>query len=354
MPLATRSARLLDVSSAGDEGAAIRWVIVGAGAVGGVIGGRLLERTGDEVVLVARGAHAEALAAGGLRLLGPASDITVRPTAVWQPEAIGSLEGVVIVLAVKSHQTAAALAQLGPALDEAAAVVCAQNGVTNEDEVAAVFAGPVLGAMVWMPAVHLEPGVVESHGVPDGFFLIGDWRAGGASAPVAGQRQTGVAATVCARLREAGFVAEAVADVARWKRAKLLTNLGNALDAFCVEGGPGELQQRVTDEGRAVLDAAGLAYADPHELVRRAGEAMDHRAGTRVREGGSTWQSLARGRDTEVGHLNGYIARLGREIGVDAPLNRALVELAPAFERGQRAPRSLTIDELRCLAGASG
>jgi 2-dehydropantoate 2-reductase len=182
--------------------------------------------------------------------------------------------------------------------------------------------------------------------VPDGFFLIGDWRAGGASAPAAKTREAAVVSTVCARLREAGFVAEAVDDVARWKRAKLLTNLGNALDAFCVDGGRGELQQRITDEGRAVLDAAGLAYAEPDELVRRALEVMNHRAGTRTREGGSTWQSLARGLDTEVGHLNGTIVRVGREVGVEAPLNRALVALAPDFERGERPPRSLTVDEL--------
>lgn len=323
----------------------MRWVIVGAGAVGGLIGGRLLERTGDEVVLVARGAHAEAIERGGLRVIGPEHEVTVRPYALWRPQAIESLAGAVVVLAVKSHQTAAALAQLGEGLREAAAVVCAQNGVTNEDEVAAAFAGPVLGAMVWMPAVHLEPGVVESHGVPDGFFLIGDWRQPGASE---------AADRVGAGLRAAGFVAEAVDDVARWKRAKLLTNLGNALDAFCVDGARGRLQAAVTDEGRAVLAAAGLAHADPQELIGRALAVMDHGAGTGKREGGSTWQSLARGLDTEVGHLNGYIARLGREVGVEAPLNRALAELAPAFERRARAPRSLTADELRGLAGVSG
>lgn len=319
----------------------MRWVMVGAGAVGGLIGGRLIERTGAEVVLVARGPHADAIAADGLLVRGPDHEVTVRPHALWRPHTIGDLDGALVVLAVKSHQTAGALAALGPGLDRAAAVVCAQNGVTNEPAAAAATAAPIIGAMVWTPAVHLVPGQVESHGRPDAFLVLGDWPGSSSGAVVAG---------ACAELTDAGLACEATGDIAAWKRGKLLTNLGNALDAFCGPGGRRAIYQRLRDEGIAAFEAAGLAYLDPEELTRRATAIVDNRAGDRERPGGSTWQSLARGGPgIEVAHFNGYIADLADAHGAAAPWNRGLADLAPAFARGERAPRSLSPDQLRAL-----
>jgi len=144
-----------------------------------------------------------------------------------------------------------------------------------------------------------------------------------------------------------------VPDVGRWKRGKLLTNLANALDAFVVDGGK-ELRKEVVAEGEAALQAAGLAYIPAGELIRCCNARLPELpiSGDR-RPGGSTWQSLARGTGSvEVASLNGYIARLATLHGLSAPLNRALTEVAPAFERGERKPRSLSVDEVRALAAA--
>jgi 2-dehydropantoate 2-reductase len=309
----------------------MRWVIVGAGAVGGAIAGRL-SGAGEDVVAVARGAHADAIEAAGLRLVEPDRDRTFRLPLV-RPGELELAGGDLVVLAVKSQDSAGALA----ALRGRAPVVCAQNGVANE---AAVLAAgfEAVGMMVWMPGQHLEPGVVELMTVPPGYLRLGAWPSGDSQ----------LAGELAGRLAGAGFDCEAVADIARWKYGKLLTNLGNALDAFCEPGGRRALFSEVRAEGERVLAAAGIDYLPPDDLIARAMAVVPARSpGARDRGGGSTWQSLARGASLEVPYLNGQIVQLADSCGVPAPLNRALTELSPEFESGARAARSLAADELQ-------
>ena len=111
----------------------MRYIIIGAGAVGGTIGGRLAE-SGRDVVLVARGAHLEALRRDGLRLLTPESDLRLPVPAVSGPEELGELRrDDVLVLCVESQDTAGVLNQWarsevagGGTASEVLPVVCAQ------------------------------------------------------------------------------------------------------------------------------------------------------------------------------------------------------------------------------------
>ncbi|MGT2424865.1 2-dehydropantoate 2-reductase N-terminal domain-containing protein [Amnibacterium kyonggiense] len=89
----------------------MRYVIVGAGGVGGVIGG-LLADAGREVALVARGAHGEAIAADGLLVRRPDRDLRVRPPVAPTVARLGLRADDVVVVAVKSQQTAGVLADL--------------------------------------------------------------------------------------------------------------------------------------------------------------------------------------------------------------------------------------------------
>jgi 2-dehydropantoate 2-reductase len=209
--------------------------------------------------------------------------------------------------------------------------------------VAAQRYASVYGVMVWTPAVHLEPGVVTSFAERDALLRIGCWPEG------VDERAHAIAAT----LSRAGLDAEAVPDVARWKYGKLLGNLANVLDAFLARGGRRELYRELVDEGIAALNAAGTSFMPPDVLNRDASRALpDVPVAGRERPGGSTWQSLARGqRSSEVAYLNGHIVELGAAHGIPTPLNRALVELSVEFESGQRAPRSLTAEELRLCEG---
>ncbi|MCZ4610500.1 ketopantoate reductase family protein [Streptomyces sp. Lzd4kr] len=351
----------------------MRYVIIGAGAVGGVIGGRLAG-SGHEVVLVARGAHFEALRDHGLRLRVPEGELTHRLPVVDGPAALGELRpDDVLVLAVKTQDSVAALQTWGPApvagggtAAERLPLFCAQNGVEGQRIALRLFRR-VHGVCVWLPSTYVEPGVVSAAGSPlTGILHLGPVRR--TPACLAGVRRTGpgrhphgideTARLVAADLEKSHFEAPVVADVARWQYAKLLSNLGNALEA--VTGPVSEedalaLFRRVRAEGAAVLDAAGIAYASTEEQQAVRGDKV-----TLVplddapRGGGSSWQSLTRGTGTiEADYLNGEIALLGRLHGVPTPLNELLQHLADTFARERRAAGSMPVTELMRLADAA-
>jgi 2-dehydropantoate 2-reductase len=93
------------------EDTALRYVIYGAGAVGGIIGGRLHQQ-GHDVVLIARGDHLAAIQQGGLRLESPQGSATLSISAVGHPGAIDWRDGDVVLLAMKTQHTLAALDDL--------------------------------------------------------------------------------------------------------------------------------------------------------------------------------------------------------------------------------------------------
>lgn len=330
----------------------MRYIIIGAGAVGGAIGGRLAE-AGHEVVLVARGAHLAALRADGLRLVTPEGPRVHRLPAVEGPGDLGELRADdVLVLTVKTQDAEAALDDWGPApvaaggtAAERLPVLCAQNGVESRRLALRRFRR-VYGVCVWLPATFVEPGTVAAAGTPlTGILHLGRYPEG----------TDDTLRRIAADLESAHFEAPVVADVARWQYAKLLSNLANAMEAVSgvltsEEGG--ELFARVRAEGAAVLDAAGIAYTSEQEQSRvRADKITLKPFDGSPRRGGSSWQSLDRGTGTiEADYLNGEIALLGRLHGVPTPLNDLLQRLANTFARERRAAGSMPLTELVRLA----
>ncbi len=117
----------------------------------------------------------------------------------------------------------------------------------------------------------------------------------------------------------------------RWKYAKLLGNLNNAVDALCGRGADTrDIARAVREEAIACYTAAGIAWASPEEeRARRAEHMVMGEIAGETRGGGSTWQSLARGSNSvEADYLNGEICQLGRLWGVPTPVNRVLQLLA--------------------------
>ncbi|MEV8541302.1 2-dehydropantoate 2-reductase N-terminal domain-containing protein [Streptomyces sp. NPDC051572] len=330
----------------------MRYIIIGAGAVGGAIGGRLAG-AGCEVVLVARGAQRAALAERGLRLKVPDSESTYRLPVVEDPAELGELKpDDVLVLAVKTQDSESALALWGPApvsgggtAAEQLPVVCAQNGVESQRLALRRFRR-VYGVCVWLPATFVEPGVVAAEGAPlTGILHLGRYPHG----------TDETARAIAVDLEKSRFEAPVVPDVTRWQYAKLLGNLGNAIEAVVEVRGTEEhlaFYRRVRAEGAAVLDAAGIAYAGAEEEKEARGDKIQLvEIDGAPRGGGSSWQSLNRGTGTiEADYLNGEIALLGRLHGVPTPLNDLLQRLANSFAREHRAPGSLPFDELVRLA----
>ncbi|ARQ69877.1 ketopantoate reductase family protein [Streptomyces marincola] len=324
----------------------MRYVIVGAGAVGGAIGGRLAE-SGRDVVLVARGAHGAALREHGLRLDTPDASLTLRPPVLEGPDGYRPRADDVLVLAVKTQDTVAALDAWAPVAGDVP-VVCAQNGVANEDVALRRFPR-VYGMCVWLPSQYLSPGRITAPCAPlTGMLHLGAHPGG----------VDDTARRISADLEASRFLSPVVPDVMRWKYAKLLLNLANAAEAVSgpIEGQPlTDVVAAARAEGIAALNAAGIAFAGEDEQERLRGDRMRVRpvAGAE-RVGGSSWQSLRRGAGSiETDYLNGEIVLLGRRFGVPTPVNETLRRLAAEFARTGRPAGSLPAAELAALTGVA-
>ena len=135
----------------------MRYLIYGAGGVGGVIGARLFQH-GHEVVLIGRGEHLAAIQREGLRLQTPEGTEQLRLAAVGHPSELTFRDDDVVLLTVKTQDSVAALDDLRRAGGDALPVICAQNGVENERLAARRFRR-VYGMSVWLPATLLGAGV---------------------------------------------------------------------------------------------------------------------------------------------------------------------------------------------------
>jgi 2-dehydropantoate 2-reductase len=330
----------------------MRYVVLGAGAIGGTIGG-LLADSGRDVVLVARGEQARVMAADGLRLATPDRVITVRSPVLSEVAALDLAAGDVLVTTTKSQDTAGLLQLVAgkPHADQVV-VLCAQNGVENERIALRLFPF-VLGCAVLIPAVHLEPGRVDAQGTPyAGMLEIGPY-------PVGAGMPEGISVdAVAADLTAAGFIATAHPDVMRWKYAKLVRNTGNAVTALCGddldEDGrrlAGEIDRRAMDEARRVLALAGIDFVGDEEWNSHRGDRVQ--VGVvegRSRGGGSSWQSIARGTGSiESDALNGEIVLLARLHGGRAPVNEVLQREASLLARRRGRPGEMSPQRLVAL-----
>ncbi|MGO4419284.1 ketopantoate reductase family protein, partial [Streptomyces sp. MCAF7] len=208
----------------------------------------------------------------------------------------------------------------------------------------------VYAMCVWLPATYLEPGEVIAPCAPfTGMLHLGGYPSGADE----------TVRLIAADLEKSHFLAPVVPDVVRWKYAKLLNNVANAVEAVCGPDGGEEataLVRRAKAEASAVFDAAGIAHTSAAEQSAvRAGK-MDIRpvAGGTARGGGSSWQSLVRGSGTvEADYLNGEIVLLGRLHGVPTPVNEALRRTANECARERRTPGTITAAQLTRIVDAA-
>jgi 2-dehydropantoate 2-reductase len=313
----------------------VRYVIYGAGAIGGSIGARLFLK-GYDVTLICRGAHLEATKRDGLLFRTPDAAETLRVTAVAGPAEIEWRGDEVVLLTMKSQDTDAALQALRSAAGDVP-VVCAQNGVANERMALRVFYR-VYAMLVVLPATHLVPGEVILHSSPLGGVLDCGVYPRGTDALIE---------QVAADMVASGFGALPDPQVMRLKYAKLLTNLGNIVQALCGDGAAGDLIRRIRDEAMLAYAAAGIDCAPAEELVaRHNGVTVKPIPGAGGRSGGSTWQSLERGGSLETDYLNGEVALLGALHGVATPFNRMLQLAAAEAVREGRGTGSYSVEEL--------
>ncbi len=296
----------------------MRYVVLGAGAIGGVVGGHL-HRAGLATTLVARGPHLGRIRERGLLLDTPDGVLTVDVPATDTTADVEWTNDTVVLLAVKSHQTADALADLSAHLPDGTPVVCVQNGVANEPAVLRRFPA-TYAVCVLLPALHLQPGVVvQKCGPVPGILDVGRFPSG----------VDEVATEVAADLRAAGFASEPRPDIMAWKHRKLLTNAVGDVGALFPPGPEAdELAQLVAAEGEAVLAAAGIPVVTATRDAERRGDLLRPRPDVAEFAGNSLAQSRARGLPTEIDYRVGELVLLGCLHGVPTPASERVLAAA--------------------------
>ncbi|MBB1603704.1 ketopantoate reductase family protein [Variovorax sp. UMC13] len=299
----------------------MRVAVMGAGAVGCYYGA-MLARAGHAVVLIGRPSHVEAVRAHGLRLQTQAFDGQVELEASTEANAVQGAD--LVLFCVKSTDSEAAAAQIAPHLAPDALVLTLQNGVDNDERVRAVLPShEVAAAVVYVATEMAGPGHVKHHG--RGELVIAPARR---SVEVAGQ------------LIAAGVPTQISDNVRGALWAKLILNCAyNALSAITqlpygvlAQGaGVTEVLRDVVAECLAVAKAEGIAVpGDTAAAVRAIAQTMPSQYS-------STAQDLARGKLSEIDHLNGLVVRRGEALGVPTPANRVLFVLVKLLEGKKQA-----------------
>jgi len=337
-----------------------RYVIIGAGAIGGTVGA-VLTRAGSPTVLVARGRHAEILAAAGITLRTPDGTFRTTVTTASRPQQVRLTRRDVLVFTTKTQQLDAALQEWvdqpvhGPrgvigTAGERLLAMTALNGVAAEEKALRYFRR-VFGVCVWLPAVHLEPGEVIVRSWPVvGQFHIARWPAS-----ISTQADADLLTELVDAWSGAGIRVRTPGDVAPWKYNKLLSNLGNAVGALSADSADtGEVVAALRAEGENVLRHAGIEFVsfETSTAARADGPTVRPVPGWNAGPSNSTWQSLSRNTgDVETDFLNGEIVRLAHRHGITAPLNAAVARAARAAVQNGLGPSQYSAIQLAELLG---
>ena len=313
----------------------MRFVIYGAGGVGGTIGARLYQAD-FETVLIARGAHYEAIVRDGLRFVSPTQDVHLGIPCFPHPGDADIRPDDAVILCMKGQHTEDAIRDLHAATAGNARVVCCQNGVENERLALRRFPH-TYGMVVLLPAEHLDPGVVVN------------FAEGTAGCLDAGCYPSGVdefIERVTTALRVAGFSSVPDPAIMGQKHAKLLGNLNNAVQAATGTGSR-SVAAKLREEALACYRAAGIRCATVEETRARRADIRGGEVPGHARHGGSSLQSMLRGTgDIETDFMNGEIVLLGRLHGIPVPANAMVQELGNRLVRENLAPGSVSIEEL--------
>lgn len=321
----------------------MRYIIYGAGAVGCVIGADL-QRSGQDVVFIGRGAHLAAMQASGLTIQTPDETFHLDVRAVGHPREIDFQADDVVLLTMKTQDTEAALEDLQAAGGGRLPVVCAQNGVENE-RIASRRFEQVYTMVVWVPVTLEEPGLVLHHASPvHGILDSGRYPTG----------SDALIEAVMSDLREAGYCADANPRLMRSKYTKLLANLHTGLLGVCgLEGADASYTKRMRAEAEACYEAAGIdaASAEEEEARRVACKFSGGRIEGRHALLGSVYQSLMRGVGTiETDFIHGEIVLMGAMHGVATPYCRALQWAAKEMANQKQQPGAYSVEDLERIA----
>jgi 2-dehydropantoate 2-reductase len=310
---------------------AMRIAVIGVGGTGGYFGG-LLARVEEDVTFVARGAQLEALRTRGLTVESRlAGTFTVAVQATDDPSDVGPVD--LVLFCVKTYDTDAAAESIRPPIRPDTMLISLQNGIDNEERIArAAGHSSGLGAVAYVVSAIKAPGVVAQTAGP-GKIVLGEL-SGGTSERTKRLHDA---------LQGAGIAAEVHPDIRAvlWQKFLFICAFSGVtaltrlpIGTVLADPVTRELFRGTSEEVEAVARAGGIDL--PDDCVEQA---MTQAAAVEPWGRGSLYGDLAGGRRLELESLNSEVVRLGRERGIETPLNFAIhAALHPYVDGGPELP----------------
>ena len=288
-------------------------LIMGTGAIGGCYGG-LLARNGEDVVFAARSANLNAIRENGLRVDSSTfGEFTVRPEAVDTLD--GSWTAELVLFCVKGYHNERAMSDMSPAVGAGTTILTLQNGIGSGEQLAQRFGKEkVLLGAAYIDAERTSPGVFAQRGSPPRIVL---------------GEENGEATDRSQAIAEALRGAEIEAELS----PNVLTALWSKLIYICALSGMScitrasfsdvlETPQTYAMTMQVMVEALKVGQASGVTLNDDLPDAV--MAGFLEEKGGlisSMHTDLMAGNPLEVSLINGAVARIGKEVGVDTPAN---------------------------------
>ncbi len=303
----------------------MRIAVMGAGSTGGYFGG-MLARGGNDVSLIARGAHLEAIRANGLKVVRDDEEFTVQCQATDNPAEVGHVE--LALLCVKTYQSEAAIPLMQPLVGPETTVLCLQNGVDSYLRAAEVLGeSNVLPGAAFIEASMLGPGTVRQTGSLVRIIL---------------GETNGVETPRCLAIKDAflgsGVPAEVLPDIraGQWEKFLFIATMAGVTSmarATLAELMPQPHWRKVVlaclEEIDVVARASGVNL--PTNIVAdTVGSIEEHLADLQA----SMHTDLMAGRPLELDALNGAVVRAGKEAGVATPVNDVIYAMLKASQQG--------------------
>ena len=292
----------------------MRIAVFGAGAVGGYFGGRLTQSV-DEVVFIARGKHLEAMKNNGLKIDSINGDFTVQPVlATDKPEAVGIVD--MVLVTVKAWQVLKAAESMKPMVGPETFILPLQNGVEAPFQLAAVLGREhVLGGLCRFISYIVEPGHI-CHAGADPFIMFGE---------IDNSRSDRVDMLNDLFERTPGITANVAPDInaAMWQKFLLITAWSGLGAVTRVPVGvfrrQPETRKMLEQAMFEIFDVARARDIDlPSDIISKSMEFIDA-----LPDGGtaSMQRDIMDGKPSELESQAGAVVRLGKEVGVETPIN---------------------------------
>jgi 2-dehydropantoate 2-reductase len=304
----------------------MRIAVMGAGSIGGYFGG-MLSRGGNDVTLIARGPHLEAITQRGLKIVTDDQEFIVRCNATQDPQQVGPVD--LVLLTVKTYHNRRAVPALLPIVRKNTAILCLQNGIDSYRAVVeAAGREKVLPGAAYIEASLPEPGVVKQTGrvvrIAFGELYGSDSRRG-------------------RRIRESlegsGVPVEFNLDIQRtlWSKFLFIATLAGVTTLSR------ETMSRLMPrpEWREVIVGC---LREIETVARTSGVNLDahivedtlqYIEGSLEQMHASMHADMMAGRPLELEALNGAVVRVGRAAGVATPINDVIYAMLKPYAEGR-------------------